>query len=278
MDVPNNPPPPALDPAAQARLRDALSQRPRGLFSDVDGTLSAIAPTPAAATLLPGVRQLLELARTRFDVVAAVSGRAAEDTRRLVGIRGLLYLGNHGLERLDPDSDELHILPEAEPYIKAINLVMAEVELPLAEAYPGLLFERKGVTASLHVRNTARPDEAEREVYRRVAEAAAKHGLRVTEGRKIVEIRPPVQANKGTAIADLVRAAGLRGALYLGDDRTDIDAFRALRRLTAEGVCQGVAVAVLHAEAPPGFVGEADVVLPSIAAVPGLLRWLVEQA
>ncbi|HEV8191934.1 MAG TPA: trehalose-phosphatase [Ktedonobacterales bacterium] len=273
-----NNPPSDLDSASQARLRDVLAQRPRGLFSDVDGTLSAIAPTPGAAVLLPGVGELLGRARTRFDVVAAISGRAAEDTRRLVGIRGLLYLGNHGLERLDPDTDKLHILPEAEPYIKAINLVMAEVELPLAKAYPGLLFERKGVTASIHVRNTVHPDEAERAVYKRVSEAAQKHGLPVTQGRKIIEIRPPVQANKGTAVADLVRTAGLRGGLYLGDDRTDLDAFRVLRQLTLEGICQGVAVAVLHNEAPPRLAEEADITLPSIDAVPGFLRWLVERA
>src|SRR5262249_18004056 len=131
--------------------------------------------------------------------------------------------------------------------------------------------------ASIHVRNVVHPDEAEREVYRSVAAAAARHGLRVTEGRKIVEIRPPIDANKGTAITDIVQAAGLRGALYLGDDRTDLDAFRALRRLTDEGTCQGVAVAVLHAEAPSGLAEEADVTLPSIDAIPGLLRWLLEQ-
>jgi trehalose 6-phosphate phosphatase len=276
--MPNDPPPTGLDAAAQDRLRDALAQRPCGLFSDVDGTLSAIAPTPAAAVLLPGVRELLERALARFEVVAAVSGRAAEDTRRLVGIAGITYLGNHGLERLDPDGVKLHILPEAEPYIRAINLVMAEVELPLAAAYPGLLFERKGVTASIHVRNTAHPDAAEREVYRRAVAAAQKHGLRVTQGKMIVELRPPLQASKGTAVAALVREAGLRGALYLGDDRTDIDAFRALRRLTDEGVCRGVAVAVLHPEALPGLAAEADVTLPSVERVPGLLRWLLEQA
>lgn len=274
----SEPPPIDLDSAAQARLRDALAQRPRGLLSDVDGTLSAIAPTPGDATLLPGVRELLEQAQTRFDVVAAVSGRAAENARQLVGVSGLLYLGNHGLERLDPNTDTLHILPEAEPYIKAINLVMAEVQAPLMETYPGLLFERKGVTASIHVRNTERPDEAERAVYQRVLESARELKLLVTQGRKIVELRPPVQANKGTAVTDLVRTAGLRSALYLGDDRTDLDAFRALRQLTVEGVCQGVAVAVLNDEAPPGLTDDADVTLPSVDAVPGFLRWLIEQA
>lgn len=274
----SEPSPIDLDSAIQARLRDVLAQRPRGLLSDVDGTLSAIAPTPGDATLLPGVRDLLEQAQTHFDVVAAISGRAAENARQLVGIPSLLYLGNHGLERLEPNTDVLHVLPEAEPYIKAINLVMAEVQAPLMKAYPGLLFERKGVTASIHVRNTARPDEAEQAVYQRVLKSAQEQKLLVTQGRKIVEIRPPVQANKGTAVTDLVRMAGLRGAFYLGDDRTDLDAFRALRLLTIDGVCQGVSVAVLHDEAPPELTEEADVTLPSIDAVPGFLRWLIDQA
>lgn len=257
------------------RLSAVLALRPRGLFSDVDGTLSAIAPTPDAARLLPGVADLLEKARASFDLVAAVSGRAAADARRLVGVPGLLYIGNHGLEYLNEDDQTVHVRPEAEPWVRAINQVLARVQSPLLERYPELLVERKGVTASIHLRALKEPRQAEEDVYRATVEAASPEGLRVTRGKLVVELRPPLDVDKGVSIESFIRTRGLRGALYLGDDQTDIDAFRTLRRLTSEGVCQGIAVAVLHHEAPASLATEADMTLASAETVPGFLRWLL---
>ena len=99
LSRPNFPP----DDAIRDRLRAVLALRPLGLFSDIDGTLSAIAPTPDAAALLPGVADLLTQALSTFDLVAAVSGRTAVDARALVGLPGILYIGNHGLEYLSED-------------------------------------------------------------------------------------------------------------------------------------------------------------------------------
>lgn len=277
---------PDLDHAQRERLRAALALRPRGFFSDVDGTLSAIAPTPEAAVPLPGVRELLEALRAHFAVVAAVSGRSARDTWRLVGVPGITYIGNHGLERLDPSgalesgthSLDVRVLPEALPYLAALSALLADVTPRLERAYPGLRVEPKGVTASIHVRGTADPAAAERAALNAVAEPAAAHGLRVTRGKLVVELRPPVAVDKGVAVSGLIDEARLRSALYLGDDRTDIDAFRALRRLRALRRCDGIAVAVLHTEAPPDLAAEADITLSSVERVPAFLRWLVAQS
>lgn len=269
-------------------LRAAVSAHPRGLLSDFDGTLSAIAPTPEAATLLPGVRTLLaEVVRT-FDVVAVVSGRSAANLRRKVDVTGVFSIGNHGFEWLDPSpsptgADEIEtgevIMPEGvERYLLPISAVLEQVYEDLEPRWPGLRAEPKGATASLHVRATQDPETAEAEVFHAAQAAAAPHGLRVTRGKRVVEIRPPVDVNKGTAIEALIRERGLRGAVYLGDDTTDIDAFTALRRLTRERVCTGVSVAVLQAEAPSGLADAADVTLPSIQQVPSLLRWLIDEA
>jgi trehalose 6-phosphate phosphatase len=260
------------------RLRTVLALRPLGLFSDIDGTLSAIAPAPDAATLLPGVAELLTQARTTFDLVATVSGRTAIDARAMVGLPGVLYIGNHGLEHLSEDDMTVHVRPEAEPWIRAINHVLASIQAPLMVRFPGLIVERKGVTATIHLRRVDSPQEAEDAVYKAVTEAAHADGLRVTRGKMVVELRPPLAIDKGISIEAFIRARGLRGAFYLGDDQTDIDAFRALRRLTADDVCQGVAVAVLHSEAPEDLANEADMTLPSAEAVPGFLRWLLTNA
>ena len=263
------------DDATRDRLRAVLAQRPFGLFSDVDGTLSAIAPTPDAATLLPGVADALAQARISFAFVAAVSGRAAADASRMVGVPGLLYIGNHGLEYLSEDGKTIHVRPEAEPWVRAINHVLATVQGPLLERYPELMVERKGVTASIHLRRLDEPHQAEDVVYDAVVAAASREGLRVTRGKLVIELRPPLDVDKGVSIEEFIRARGLRGVVYLGDDQTDIDAFRTLQRLTNKGVCQGIAVAVLHHEAPPGLATEADMTLPSVEAVPGFLRWLL---
>lgn len=263
--------------AAQARLSDALGERPRGLFSDVDGTLSPIAPTPEAATLLPGVRELLDRAAATFDLVAAVSGRAAPDAARMIGLPALTYVGNHGMERLDPGGS-LSILPAAAPYADDVRAALDAVERELAPQYSGLRVERKGVTGSIHLRNAADPDAAETAVAQLLAQVAEPRGLRVTRGKRVVEVRPPVTVDKGVAVAELIRSHSLRGALYLGDDRTDIDAFLVLRRLTESGACQGVAVAVLQDEAPPDLAAAADVTVASIEHVPDLFRWLLGAA
>lgn len=259
----------------RARLSAVLALRPRGLFSDVDGTLSAIAPTPDAATLLPGTADLLTQARAVFDLVAVVSGRAVADVQRMVGLPGIVYIGNHGFEYLSEDDATIHIRPEAEPWIRTINHVLATVQGTLLERYPRLKIERKGVTASVHVRALEHPEQAEEAVYHALVEAAGPEGLHVTRGKRVVELRPPLEMDKGVAIESFIRARGLRGALYLGDDQTDIDAFHMLRRLTKEGVCQGIGVAVLHDEAPAGLAAEANMTLASAEAVPGFLRWLV---
>jgi trehalose 6-phosphate phosphatase len=87
-----------------------------------------------------------------------------------------------------------------------------------------------------------------------------------------------LRIDKGTAITEVIAAHGLQSALYLGDDRTDIDAFRALRRLTADGTCAGIAVAVLHPEAPANLAAAADITLSSIARVPAFLRLVLRLA
>jgi trehalose 6-phosphate phosphatase len=263
-----------LPTAARQLIDGALHARPCGLFSDVDGTLSALAPTPGSAVLLPGVRELLIEARGVFAVVAAVSGRAATDLRRLVDVEAITYIGNHGFDRIEPDGT-FSVLEAAEPYREAVATTADRLGRALMPRFPGMFVEPKGATASIHTRGASDPAAADEAVYAAALVAAGEAGLRVTRGKFIVELRPPVAVDKGVAVAEAIRLHGLRGALYLGDDRTDIDAFRALRRLTAEGVCRGAAVAVLHEETPPGLAEEADVTLASIAEVPGFLRAVI---
>lgn len=255
---------------------DALRQRPRGFLTDIDGTLSSISDTPDRARLYRGVRPLLLRCLDQFDVVAAISGRPALDARRLIGIPQMTYIGNHGMEWLTPQARVPEVAPEARPYEAAIADTLHEARARLGDQVGEMLFENKGVTASIHYRLASDPAAARAAIHRALDRLARRRGLRITEGRMVIEIRPQVDLDKGTSVRALVERRALACALYLGDDRTDEDAFRALHQLRAKGVSLGITVAVSHAEAPASLLEAADITLASIAEVPRFMRWVLQ--
>lgn len=267
---------PALSQETRAWIEAALAMRPRGLLTDIDGTLSPIAPTPDQARLLRGVRPALRRALTAFDLVAAISGRPAVDARRMVGIPQMTYIGNHGMERLAPRDRVPQISPDVRAYQGSIADTLHEAREQLKDSASELLFENKGATASIHYRLARDTDSARAAILSVVEPLAHRQGLRVTEGRMVVEIRPPLDRDKGTSVRALAHEHRLASAVYLGDDTTDLDAFRALRALREEGDCQTVAVAVRHAEAPAALLDSADIALGSLDEVPRFIRWLLQ--
>jgi trehalose 6-phosphate phosphatase len=219
------------------------------ILLDVDGTLAPIVEHPEDAAVPPETRAELERLAARYALVACVSGRTAADARRVVGLDGLLYLGSHGLE-LEPD---------AAAWAQSLRDFAATVPWPV---------EDKGLTVSFHYRGA--PDEAAAHAeLELVADRARAAGLRARFGRKVLELLPPVDASKGTAIRAVLAERGLRRALYAGDDTTDLDAFRALDDLEL-----GVRVAVASAEGPSELAAAADLVVGSPAALLALLREL----
>ena len=122
--------------------------------------------------------------------------------------------------------------------------------------------EDKGVTLSLHYRRSGDPERAARFLHETVAPAAREDGLVPTPGRMILEIRPPVKLDKGTAARALVMESGARRALFMGDDHTDLDASRALRAMCEEGLLdEAVSIGVDGDEVPREVVESADLVV-----------------
>ncbi len=143
-------------------------------------------------------------------------------------------------------------------------------------AEPGVHVEPKGVTLSVHWRTAADPRGAEHLLRQRFAPEAEGRGLAVTWGRMVMEVRPPVPINKGTAVRDVLSGGRWRDAAYIGDDRTDVDAWRALHAMrTAGELNHAVAVAVASPESPDEVIAAADAVVDGPAEVLGLLRVLV---
>lgn len=266
-----------------------------GLASDIDGTLSPIAPTPSDSFVPVGVRAALEKiqASGKFKLVSMVSGRSPLDGRRLVGLPELLYLGNHGMEMLEPNGD--NPVP-AEPVVKYKPLVAAALDMTHQRllAHPAqdfgfsdeeatkpdwvtaLLFEDKGLTASIHYRLCPDPALARQTVLAELRAATENTGLIITEGRLVAEIRPPVVINKGTAVEDLARHYGLESMIFLGDDLTDVDAFLALRKLEqSQGKFKrGFAVGVSSPEMNTKVRDTADFLVDGVGGVEEFLTWL----
>lgn len=253
-------------------LLRVLRSQPCGLLTDIDGTISPIAPTPDAAHVSPAARNHLRYLAQYLAVVGAISGRGASDAAALVGLPELVYIGNHGMEEWKAGRSEP--LAEAQPYVNAIAAVLQEAQVQIT--LPGVLFENKGVTGSVHYRLTHDPQQAGAEIGKVLETLAARHDLRLTGGRLVWELRPPLTVNKGTAIRRLVAQYNLRGAIFLGDDRTDTDAFVALRELREQGHCATLNIGVLAAETPEIVRQLADIQVDGITGVEQFLSRVVE--
>ena len=230
------------------RLLAAEPERAAVLL-DVDGTLAPIAGRPEDARVPEEARGELARLAGRYALVACVSGRPRSEVERMVGVAGVAVVGEHGLE----------LAPEAAAWADRVAEFARGVDWPA---------ERKPLSVSFHFRR-ADDQDAARAYLTRVADAAEAEGLVPRWGRMVLEVRPPVAADKGTAVRTLVTRAGVRRALYAGDDRTDLDAFHGL-----EGLELGVRVAVGSAEAPPELLAAADLVVDGTDGVLGLLRRL----
>jgi trehalose 6-phosphate phosphatase len=261
--------------AVVAACMEVLRQAPSAVVTDIDGTVSAIAPTPAEAMVDPGAKAALALLAERLTAVAVVSGRAPQDGVAMVGLPELIYVGNHGLERIARGTPWTHpVAAEAQP---AIAAALAEIEIAARAAadVPWLLIENKGVTGTVHYRLA--PDQiAAAALLEPLARAAAdRHGLRLTSGRMIFEVRPALAVNKGTAIRELAQDLDLRGIVFFGDDVTDVDAFRALRELREAGEAATLRVGVLGPDTSPAVLAEIDM---SVVGVPACAATLIALA
>jgi trehalose 6-phosphate phosphatase len=238
--------------ASASAFLEQLAAEPAAaaILLDVDGVLAPIVDVPSAAAVPDETRAELRRLHGRYGLVACVSGRPGADAARVVGVPELTYVGEHGLE----------LEPEAASWSGRLRDFAATVDWDDRELKP--------LTVSFHYRRA--PDEANaRRHLEAVATRAGAEGILARFGRKVLELRPPLDATKGTAVRELLNRRRLRRALYAGDDTTDLDAFAALADLEV-----AVRLAVVTPEGPPALREAADLVVGSPAEVLDVLRTL----
>lgn len=261
--------PPNLLANSNAWLR-ACDLDKLGLVLDFDGTIAELVPVPSEAMLHPDVAAPLRSLLSKLGLTAIMSGRPARDIETLVDMKGMLYVGNHGVEYLSngqltqvPQATELPMSPEA----------LAEQLKPIGDG-PGVVWEVKQFSLAIHFRMSPDKPKAFLALLRAVDTVPEIRAMEMISGNMVMEIRAKNSANKGFAIEKIVNEHKLDSLFFLGDDTTDIDGLKALQKLTSSGVVNGVAVAVIQDGTPQGVPDNADYSLGGVAEVVEFLKML----
>ncbi len=244
-----------------------------GLFSDFDGTLTPIFDDPRDTVLSPAMRDTLSELSGKLELVAVVSGRDLRTLRDMVGLNGVTYVGNHGLEVWKAGGER------AEREVRVADGLMEDVEKGVAGiGVSGLSLEDKGMSVAVHYRNVPDPTMARSMLLQMMKSLAVERGLETREGKMVLEIGPRTSVNTGTEVVRLARELELTGAIFIGDDVTDCDAFDAMRELAGETGLKGAAVAVVDEETPEDVLRKADYCLAGVGEVKEFLRWMAYES
>ena len=240
-------------------------QKPLVLFLDFDGTLAPIAPHPDQAFLDPSTQRLVHSISKKIPVVL-ISGRAQADLKKRVGLSGVTYVGNHGFE-ISNRNFQFRMKNETQ-WRKFLKNIRCQLEQSL-DNLPGVWIENKKVTLSIHYRLARREirNKASLLLQSQVKNLKDEGKIRLSSGKAVWEIRPPIDWNKGKAVLWVLKQPGFKRKwpLYIGDDQTDQDAMRLIRN-------KGVGIAV----GPPEEKGAAHYTLDNPREVHLLLKWFLQ--
>jgi trehalose 6-phosphate phosphatase len=248
---------------------------------DIDGTLAPIVRHAADAHVPESTRTLLIAIARRYAVVGCVSGRRAVTARQIVAIGSIAYVGNHGGELLRPGATRAELDPEMAAWTARVGEFAARVYKTEHERLR-VRYEDKEAIAAFHWRGA--PDEqAASTAVRAIAERAEDEGFAVHWGRKVLEVRPPVTLDKSLGVSALLGGARdsqaqrrVDAAVYVGDDTTDLDAFRGLRALVEAGTLgSAICVGVSSEETPKELAKQADLMIDGTDGVRELLEALL---
>lgn len=246
----------------------ALSVENIGLILDFDGTLSELVSLPDDAVIHPQVVEPLRRLADKLKFTAVMSGRAACDIRRRVGIDSIIYIGNHGAEcivdgALSVSADVCSTTSDMQMLLDRISALADD---------PAFVWENKGFSASIHYRMAADEADAIERLSSGLSAIPQIEDMEVFWGNKVLEIRHRNGVNKGTALNEVMCDWKLDSVVFLGDDTTDADALRLIRQRKSDGLASGLGVAVIQQGTPKSVLDNADYSLNGVAGVAEFLR------
>jgi trehalose 6-phosphate phosphatase len=250
--------------AIEALAADAAAA---ALVLDFDGVLAPVVEDPETSAIAePTAESLAQLAAS-LGMVAVISGRPASFLVEKVRVPGIRLLGSYGMEQVTDGNGQLS--PAAAAWLADVGRAR-ETLAGLLGTLPGVRIEAKPASVAVHWRQAADQDAAAAQVESATAEVAAATGLRLEPGKLVIELRPPIDIDKGSAVAALIREARPAVTAYAGDDLGDLPALRVVRQ------AGGYALAVDHgAETDPTLLAAAEEV---IAGTDGFAQWLAKLA
>jgi trehalose 6-phosphate phosphatase len=260
-----------LDEALAPLLADPARA---AVLLDIDGTLAPIVRHADDAHVPEPTRLPLIAIAKRYGLVACVSGRQAAIARRIVSLGSITYVGNHGTEILRGGQSTPEVDPEVAAWGRRVR-AFADEQLRRDELHRlRIRPEDKDVIFGFHWRGAPDEEAAEAEIAV-LAQRARDAGFATHLGRKVLEVRPPVELHKGKGIDRLLSGSDVDIALYAGDDRTDVDAFRALRGAVSDGRLRAaVCIGVRSDETPPELDEAADLLVDGPLGVRAALELL----
>ncbi|MCM8783214.1 MAG: trehalose-phosphatase [Candidatus Omnitrophica bacterium] len=212
-------------------IRGIIKDKKVFIFLDYDGTLAPIVNTPQEAKLSLEIRaSLLKLVKKSNFSLAVISGRELREIKQRVNIKGIVYAGNHGLEIEGKGVNFKGLV--SDDYRKLLKEIKRRL-LKIFASFKGVIVEDKGLSISIHYRlaEKSRIPLIKKEIERVVKRLKARRNVELKEGKMVKEIMPKVKWDKGKAVKwILANKKGNYFPIYIGDDKTDEDAFRVVRK------------------------------------------------
>ena len=258
-----------------SEFEDFRKDEKTAVITDIDGTISKIVLDPYEATISQIMRATLKKLVNKFQLVGIITGRNVRNAEEMLEVEGLLYIGSHGLEYLK--DDEIYIEPEVEEYLPLIQKVAQNIQTEEELCnIKNILFQEKGLCFTVHYRKCEDPEGTRRKILDAINELEGLEKFKITEGRKVVEIRPKIGHDKGTILEKLLFENALGKIIYLGDDVTDVDAFNKLKELKEESKVNGVGIVVVSEEVPDYVKENASFYVNGVEEVQRFFNWLLE--
>jgi trehalose 6-phosphate phosphatase len=243
------------------------------IVTDIDGTISNIQSLPHEAVITKSMRDVLIEIKKKYMLLAIITGRSLNDALKMIDIPGILYVGNHGMEYQRNNTvvkDEKTL-----QYIPKIKELYENLKTEPSIMLPGIILENKNACLSIHYRLSENPQVARKNILQTLKNFKVIDELQIKEGKKIIEVRPPGGNDKGVIIKKIVNNHRPKNLIYLGDDITDIDAFKELTRLSNNNDFQGISIAVQSDETPDSVLNTADYNVKSVDDVQKFFNWLL---